>query len=91
MDEQGFPIDSGLFEEGNEPDGYVKSWGYQEHNGAWWVPRYDFSTGKWVESLTDEEIAQKQNISTTPSAEEQLKATQDALLTLMNLWPGGGE
>jgi len=90
IDDQGFPIDSGLFEEGKEPTDYVKSWGYQEHSGAWWVPKYDFSTGQWVESLTDEEIQQRLNTPNPPSIEEQLQATQDALLTLMNLWPGGG-
>lgn len=48
------PIDNRLFNDEDEiPPGYVKSWQYQEHSEAWWVPFYDFSAGQWIESLTE--------------------------------------
>lgn len=60
--------------------------------GLHW-PKRDFATDTWVEGLSAEEIAARQNQSAELTGMEKLKirldATEDALLFLMDMNMGG--
>ncbi|CAM2828033.1 hypothetical protein [Hathewaya histolytica] len=68
----------------NIPQGYVEySWMHQNPEQRWFTPKYDFELGRWVESLTNEEI-EEYNKPVEKEKEVKNEEIKKQLLDLQN-------
>lgn len=80
-----------LLEDGTPDPAYIET--PVPPDAGFYHPRWDFDAGEWVEGLTPEEIAARQNQPVELSEVEKLKIRQDAaenaILFLMDMNMGG--